>query len=483
VVELAPSLLTRPRVAAFVAAGAAVGTWFVVAPHLAYQGHAASVAIVAAAVIPGTLLLVLIALPLWPRRWLVAAAVALALVALGCSLAGWGLPANFAKLWAAVFAGWAFLQLFEELSWVVLVALVIPVVDALSVWRGPTHAITTRHFEVYTSVAIAFVVPGGGAAYLGPPDILFYALFLATAVRWGLRVGWTWVAVTGIYSLTVLLANTLDVSGLPALPFLSFAFLAANADLLWRRLRRPHAKEPVSRADGVAAPPGVPEIRALDPATPDVVGVDGCRQGWATVHLHGGRFAGWTTAARFADVVSAYADATTIAVDMPIGLPPPYPREADREARRFVGPRASSVFSTPHRDALDAGTHAEASARHRELTGSGISRQAFALAGKILEVDAVAMGDSRVIEVHPEVSFTELIGAPPTHPKRDAAGRAERRRALAAAGIELPHDVPRGLEVDLIDAAVAAWSAARYATNVRAPLPAGHEERIGAIWR
>ena len=92
-----------------------------------------------------------------------------------------------------MFAGWAFLRFFEFLSWVVLVALVVPVVDAISVWRGPTHAITrTHHFGVYTAVAIAFVVPGGGAAYLGPPDILFFALFLGAAARWKLRVNWTW---------------------------------------------------------------------------------------------------------------------------------------------------------------------------------------------------------------------------------------------------------------------------------------------------
>jgi hypothetical protein len=43
---------------------------------------------------------------------------------------------------------------------------------------------------------------------------------------------------TGMYSLTVVVANATHVGGLPALPFLSFGFLVANADLLWRRLRR-----------------------------------------------------------------------------------------------------------------------------------------------------------------------------------------------------------------------------------------------------
>jgi hypothetical protein len=236
----------RGRVAAFVAVGAVVGTWYVVAPHLPRVGLWPAIFIVSFAVIPGTLLLVLIALPLWSRRWMFPAAVALALVAFGCWEAGWGLAANFAKLWAAVFAGWAFLRLFEELSWVVIVAFVTPLVDIVSVWRGPTQHITAHHFEVYTAVAVAFLVPGGGAAYLGPPDILFYALFLAAAARWNLRVGWTWVATTGMYGFTVILANALDVSGLPALPFLSFGFLAANADLLWGRLRAP---APSSSAD------------------------------------------------------------------------------------------------------------------------------------------------------------------------------------------------------------------------------------------
>ena len=143
----------------------------------------------------------------------------------------------FSKLFAAVFAGWAFLRLFEQLSWVVIVAVVIPFVDSISVWRGPTHSITTHHFQVYLDVAIAFLVPGGRAAYLGPPDILFYALFLAAAARWHLRVFWTWFAMTFMYGFTVVLAYALDVNGLPALPFLSFGFLLANADLIWRAIR------------------------------------------------------------------------------------------------------------------------------------------------------------------------------------------------------------------------------------------------------
>jgi hypothetical protein len=253
VVGFAAALLSRRRVTAFVVAAACVLTWFVVAPHLPRIGLWPAIILVSVTIIPGTLALALIALPLWDRRWLWGAVVAFALLALVFSLLDWGLPANFAKLAAAVCAGWAFLVLFERLSWVVVVALIIPIVDIISVWRGPTHTITQHHFEVYTAVAIAFLVPGGGAAYLGPPDVLFYALFLGAAARWHLRVGRTWFATTAMYGLTVIIATAADVGGLPALPFLSAGFLAANGDLLWRAIRSGDSRES-SSADGGPVP-------------------------------------------------------------------------------------------------------------------------------------------------------------------------------------------------------------------------------------
>jgi hypothetical protein len=42
---------------------------------------------------------------------------------------------------------------------------------------------------------------------------------------------------TGMYGLTVVTANAANVGGLPALPFLSFGFLVANADLLIRQFQ------------------------------------------------------------------------------------------------------------------------------------------------------------------------------------------------------------------------------------------------------
>ena len=77
----------------------------------------------------------------------------------------------------------------------------------------------------------------GSFARLGPPDILFFGLFLAAAARFRLRVGWTWVAMAASFGTTLALAVWLELSGLPALPLLSLGFLIPNADLIWKELR------------------------------------------------------------------------------------------------------------------------------------------------------------------------------------------------------------------------------------------------------
>ena len=235
-VERDASVLSR--VGAFVVLAAAVVTWDAVAPHVDEVSLWPTVAVIAAGVMPATLGLILLALPLWSRRWIVVAGAAFGVAAVVSWELNSHLVSNFAKLGAYTCAGWAFLWLFEALSWVIIVAAIIPFVDAISVAAGPTKAIVNHHFEVYSAVAVAFLAPGGLAADLGPPDILFFALFLAATVQWRLRPLWTWLAMTGMYSLTLVIANLTDVNGLPALPFLSFGFLLANADLLWRRFRQ-----------------------------------------------------------------------------------------------------------------------------------------------------------------------------------------------------------------------------------------------------
>ncbi len=292
---------------------------------------------------------VMLALPLRRARPLALVALGFAAIAVVLYLIGADLYASLPKLAAAALLGFLFLRYFEKLSWVVLLALLIPAADTLSVWRGPTHYVVTEKPQVFGISSIAFPVPGertitlrwnapagtritgwrvyrrtgsgrellmapnplcppadrcgkeivfsdgaepagkqlsyrvvtltGGresgkatvvfppagegasqatektgklapsklrassaptSAGLGLPDVLFFALFLGAAARFGLRRYATWLALVGSLGLTTVLAVYADpfkTSGLPALPSISLAFLLTNADLIWRRLR------------------------------------------------------------------------------------------------------------------------------------------------------------------------------------------------------------------------------------------------------
>ena len=213
-----------------------------------------------------------------------------------------------------------------------------------------------------------------------------------------------------------------------------------------------------------------------------VAGVDGYRKGWVAVTLDPSGDVQVSTHPSFVEVLSSQA--RVIAVDIPIDPAGLGVRPADAGARAFVGgSRASSVFPTPPRAALEVKTFAEANEIARTVTGKGISQQAFALGRKILEVHALADVDERVIEMHPEVSFRELADEPVLESKHTAEGLARRRALLEAAGIMLPGAVPGVPEADLLDAAAGAWTAARYAEGKAQALPSDHAGRLGAIWR
>lgn len=202
-------------------------------------------------------------------------------------------------------------------------------------------------------------------------------------------------------------------------------------------------------------------------------GADVCRAGWALAILDVETEPGSPGARpqlelveRFAEVVERVRDGelAMVAVDIPIGLPDVGRRACDTEARALVGPRRSSVFSAPIRPLLGTTTHAEANARSLGIAGRGISVQAFGLFERIIEVDSVLTAELQgwVREVHPEVVFARLKGAPLDHPKRRTAGRVERLEVLR------PHvgDVsdlarPKGMAGDDALDAVAAALAAR----------------------
>ena len=207
-----------------------------------------------------------------------------------------------------------------------------------------------------------------------------------------------------------------------------------------------------------------------------VLGVDACRSGWIGIVLGDDGAVSGAYATDVATLVARAAELTVVAVDMPIGLPDSGRRAADVLARTVVGPRWQSVFLVPVREALRETTYAAAARRSRELTGNGVSRQAYALRPRLFEVDEwVRSTATRVIEVHPEVSFATLAGTHLPYGKKSWAGASLRRALLAAEGIVIPEDLGEAGEEaavdDVLDAAVAAWSARRYASGIARSYP------------
>jgi len=238
VVGGAAAVLTARRTAALAVVVAALVAWDAGAGVLPDVGRWPDVLVVALVLLPLTFAVPWIVLPAATARGVLPIAAALGVLAVLLYLAGMGSLFNAAKLLALIAAGFWFMRLFEALSWVVLLAVIIPWVDALSVWRGPTEYVVSEQPSLFDRISFAFRLPGEeGSANIGPPDIMFFALFLAAADRFGLRVRWTWLSMVGLLALTLVVTTTFDVAGLPALPAIAIGFLLPNADLLWKAWR------------------------------------------------------------------------------------------------------------------------------------------------------------------------------------------------------------------------------------------------------
>ncbi len=216
-------------------------------------------------------------------------------------------------------------------------------------------------------------------------------------------------------------------------------------------------------------------------------GVDGCRAGWVVVLTQQPRQGQQNhhirLCTRFDEVLSLSPRPAVIAVDIPIGLldtPQPGGRECDRQARRLLSRRASSVFTPPTRVLLEA-------TRYEQVQSYGVSIQAFGILPKIREVDRLMTPELQKIvhEAHPELAFRSLTGAPMQHNKKTRTGREERLRALEHAPSGLFRRIRQAFESalmafkrsqiapdDLPDACVLAWTASRIVKGQADRLPA-----------
>lgn len=202
------------------------------------------------------------------------------------------------------------------------------------------------------------------------------------------------------------------------------------------------------------------------------MGVDGAPAGWVGACLLRDDATGAerTDLRLFADIAAVAADhepGVVVGIDVPIGLLESGPRACDKEARRLLGARGSSVFPAPHRWMLDhtddyAGLRAHVSAQRvvgEQLTS--LSAQGHGITPKIKEVDdwlaAHPAADVWLLECHPEVSFLALHGSQPLPAaKKTPEGKALRRACIAGVFADAPAQ---------LDAATERWRRAQVSVD------------------
>ena len=222
-----------------------------------------------------------------------------------------------------------------------------------------------------------------------------------------------------------------------------------------------------------------------------LIGIDGCADGWlAAISDERLQAVEFSVLPRLDHLFErAAVDDVLVVIDIPIGLADNGPRVCDIEARRLLGrPRGSSVFPAPNRRTLAASNYEEACRLNRAVSGTALSKQAFAILPKIREVDGlISPGLQTVIrEAHPEVTFAALagLGRGLAFPKKSTAsnrrGEDERLHVLAGyIGRFDPGSVrssPRPARTqrdDVVDAAACLVTAYRVSRGEHLRLPAG----------
>ena len=215
----------------------------------------------------------------------------------------------------------------------------------------------------------------------------------------------------------------------------------------------------------------------------NVAGIDGCRAGWVVAYRDGEEIK-LLVISRLSDINAALAPAASVMIDMPIGLTDDNsPRICDAHARVALRPhRSSSVFGVPARKVTRCTDYPEANGLSREMSGKGISKQAFYLFPKIRELDDWLLSEERNgqwFECHPEVAFARLNGATPlAESKKTDTGSTLRKKLLFELG-DVESTIQRALDTyrrkdvladDVIDALVCLLTAER-SPNKRLHIP------------
>ncbi|KAF0193514.1 MAG: 7 8-dihydro-8-oxoguanine triphosphatase [Bacillota bacterium] len=165
------------------------------------------------------------------------------------------------------------------------------------------------------------------------------------------------------------------------------------------------------------------------------IGIDGCKGKWVAVCITESRFE-VKKYDSIAEICTRYNDADRYLIDMPIGL---VEKEIDVRpdaiVRKMLGPKGSSIFGVPCRQAVYAESKAAAREKNIAVLGKSLSEQTLGIAHAIRQVDEFLQGNTgwkdRLLESHPELCFMKLNGNRPVlEHKMSAEGRDIRMSIL-----------------------------------------------------
>ena len=216
------------------------------------------------------------------------------------------------------------------------------------------------------------------------------------------------------------------------------------------------------------------------------IGVDGCRGGWIAAVLDHGDMR-----LRKYDVLSSlieeYPAFDAFLIDMAIGLRNSTKEiRPDDEAKKELGPRASTVFPIPSRDAVYADGEENQKLANIRTLGKSLAKQSIAIIPKIRELDTFLNDHpeykNKILESHPEVDFARLNGAVLMSRKKEEPGLSQRIDVLSEfldkKELFGMYDKAKELQCnqdDLIDAICLAVTGALYAHGEYETIPAKPE--------
>ena len=202
----------------------------------------------------------------------------------------------------------------------------------------------------------------------------------------------------------------------------------------------------------------------------NAAGIDGCKSGWLIFYYQDKHYQ-FQLINSISDATGIFERSHKIFVDIPIGLSSEnYNRQIEKQMRKLLKNRSSTIFTPPCREALKQVDYDEANPINRQITGKGLSKQAFNIGKKIAEVDDFLKTNRsfQLVESHPEICFKILNGQVLLTKKNTLEGQQERRKIISNISIELDKTIAKALKTypkskaqpdDIIDAAILCLSA------------------------